>query len=203
MQDSQAPTRRGRALLRRTARAVMAFSLAVSVTGRRQIKSDAGYNFAVRHEHVFRLDKDTGEKLLNKFIFSINSTPTRLRGVSPHTDGLDLSNGAVTVGGEGKTTGIPGLPLPLGVATSGGLLAGADFEGHRLRFAPTSFSFVEHMNRSTETNNFSFAAIGSFQTGPPFTEEAAGTFGILSRTFKRRQDLGSSRQIQLSVSFVF
>jgi TonB dependent receptor-like, beta-barrel len=41
------------------------------------------------------------------------------------------------------------------------------------------------------------------QPGQPFNAEAAGTFGILSRTFKRKADLGASRQIQFGVSLKF
>lgn len=41
------------------------------------------------------------------------------------------------------------------------------------------------------------------QPGLPFTEAAAGSFGIMTRTFKRKSDLGSSRQIQFGLSLNF
>jgi hypothetical protein len=126
------------------------------VTGRRQVKGDGAYTFAARHEHVFK-QGDSGEKqLTNEFIFSVNSTPTHLRGRFPHSGGPDLSQSAVSVGGEVEQTGIPGQPLPLGVATPGALLAGSDFGGRDLRFTPRSFSFLDHLNRSTEKHNLSF-----------------------------------------------
>lgn len=48
------------------------------------------------------------------------------------------------------------------------------------------------------------AASNQLQPGQPFTAEAAGhKFAVPERTFKRKQDLGGSRQIQLSVTFKF
>jgi hypothetical protein len=41
------------------------------------------------------------------------------------------------------------------------------------------------------------------QPGHPFTVLGAGDFGVANRTFKRQSDLGSSRQIQLGISFKF
>jgi hypothetical protein len=42
------------------------------------------------------------------------------------------------------------------------------------------------------------------QPGQPFTPDAAGAdFGVMTRTFKRKQDLSSSRQIQFRLSFQF
>lgn len=41
------------------------------------------------------------------------------------------------------------------------------------------------------------------QPGQPFSEEGAGTFGVMTRTFKRKSDLGSSRQIQFGLSLKF
>ncbi|MFL6257738.1 MAG: TonB-dependent receptor domain-containing protein [Pyrinomonadaceae bacterium] len=131
-------------------------STPVSVTGRRQVKRDAGYNFAVRHEHIFKQNKDTGEKLSNEFIFSINRTPARVRGVSPFGGGPDLSASAISIDSKIQPLGIDGLSSPIGVAAPGGLLVGADFAGRRLRFTPESFSFVEHLNRSTPKHNSSF-----------------------------------------------
>ena len=41
------------------------------------------------------------------------------------------------------------------------------------------------------------------QPNQPFTAEAASNFGVLKNTFKRKSDLGSSRQIQFGVSLKF
>jgi hypothetical protein len=41
------------------------------------------------------------------------------------------------------------------------------------------------------------------QPDQPFTAEAASNFGVLKSTFKRKSDLGSSRQIQFGVSLKF
>jgi hypothetical protein len=42
------------------------------------------------------------------------------------------------------------------------------------------------------------------QPGQPFTDAAAGAdFGVITRTYKRKQDLSSSRQIQFRLSFQF
>lgn len=42
------------------------------------------------------------------------------------------------------------------------------------------------------------------QPGRPLTPEAAGqTFGVMTRTFKRKQDISSSRQIQFRLSLQF
>lgn len=140
-------------------------SAPVSVTGRRQVNSDAGFNFAVRQEHTFSLNKDTGEKFSNEFIFSVNSTPARVRGILPHVGGLDLTAAAVTVGGEAEVQGIAGLPPKLGVATPGGLLTGADFPGRALRFTPKSYSFVEHLNRSTNLKDGFFHGLHNLSFG--------------------------------------
>jgi hypothetical protein len=47
------------------------------------------------------------------------------------------------------------------------------------------------------------AAKNQLQPGQPFTEAAASSFGVLTRTFKRKQDLGAGRQFQFGVSFKF
>lgn len=47
------------------------------------------------------------------------------------------------------------------------------------------------------------AAANHLQPGQPFTALAAPDFGILNRTVKGKQDLGSSRQIQFGVTFDF
>lgn len=42
------------------------------------------------------------------------------------------------------------------------------------------------------------------QPGQPFTTDAAAsTFGVITRTYKRKQDLGSGRQIQFRLGFLF
>lgn len=47
------------------------------------------------------------------------------------------------------------------------------------------------------------ASKNQIQPGQPFTEAAAGTFGVITRTFKRKYDLGAGRQFQFGVSFKF
>jgi hypothetical protein len=47
------------------------------------------------------------------------------------------------------------------------------------------------------------AASNQLQPGQPFTTAAAPDFGVLNRTAKGKQDLGSSRQIQFGLSFDF
>lgn len=47
-------------------------------------------------------------------------------------------------------------------------------------------------------------AAHQLQPGQPFTLEAAGNnFGVMNRTFKRKADLGASRQIQFGISLAF
>lgn len=47
------------------------------------------------------------------------------------------------------------------------------------------------------------ATKNQIQPGQPFTEAAVGTFGVITRTFRRKQDLGAGRQFQFGVSFKF
>lgn len=51
--------------------------------------------------------------------------------------------------------------------------------------------------------NSSLAEANRVQPGQPFTQAAAGVFGILNRTVERTVGLGTNRQIQLAVRFNF
>jgi hypothetical protein len=47
------------------------------------------------------------------------------------------------------------------------------------------------------------AADHQVQPNQAFTSEADPTFGVITRTFKRKSDLGASRQIQFGLSLKF
>ena len=67
------------------------------------------------------------------------------------------------------------------------------------------FNFTNFRLPSAKLNNVlgTDASKNQIQPGQPFTEAAAGTFGVITRTFKRKYDLGAGRQFQFGVSFKF
>ena len=67
------------------------------------------------------------------------------------------------------------------------------------------FNFTNFNLPSAELPNLlgTDVSMHELQPGRPFTAQGAGNFGVLTRTFKRDADLGSSRQIQLGISFKF
>jgi hypothetical protein len=67
------------------------------------------------------------------------------------------------------------------------------------------FNFTNFRLPPAKLNNVlgTDASQNQIQPGQPFTEAAAGTFGVITRTFKRKYDLGAGRQFQFGVSFKF
>ncbi len=114
-------------------------------SGRRSISLESSHKGVFRYGATI-LSGETGKTTLtNEFIFGLIHAPSRLFARSEEDNiSPELFNSAINIGGEINQTGIVGQPLPLSVATSGGLLGG-DFKGRYLTVKPWQFSFVDQM----------------------------------------------------------
>ena len=132
------------------------------VTGRRGVTRNASHTGILNYTRVLtRTRADNGAlednpKLVNQFIFGFRNDPVRLSVRLPDLVGLDLSASNVSIGGEVRQTGIPGRPSPSTIATSGGLLPGADFGRRGFRFNPYQFSFVDQLTWEGKHHHLNF-----------------------------------------------
>lgn len=117
------------------------------VTGRRNITRNTSHTAVLNYNRVLTRDADGAKKMQNQVIVAFQSDPVRTFSRSPAGDPLDLTSGAVTIGGEVTPVGIEGQPLPLAVATPGALLPGSEF-GRRLNFHPRKLSFADQLTWS-------------------------------------------------------
>jgi hypothetical protein len=106
------------------------------VTGRRQLKTDLKQTAILRYQEL-------KGKFTSELILGLNITPSRLGGRLPVISNTDLSSLAVNVAGTVVTSGIPGQPLPLSIASPGGLLRkNRQFNGRGSLVTPYTFSLA-------------------------------------------------------------
>ena len=95
--------------------------------------------------------------LLNEFKLGYNGAYSRIIGVAPTVNGIDLSNLSFNISGSIAGFALPGQGSNAGVATPGGLIrANSAQNGRGQPYTPYSVSFVDNLNWSRGSHTFKF-----------------------------------------------
>jgi len=95
--------------------------------------------------------------LLNEFKLGYNSSYSRIIGVAPTVNGIDLSNLSFSIAGSVAGFSLPGQGSNAGVATPGGLIrANSAQNGRGQPYTPYSLSFIDSLNWTRGNHSFKF-----------------------------------------------
>jgi hypothetical protein len=85
--------------------------------------------------------------LLNEFKIGYNSALSRINGIAPTVNGIDLSNLAFNISGSVAGFALPGQGANAGVASPGGLIrANSAQNGRGQPYSPYSVSLVDNLS---------------------------------------------------------
>jgi carboxypeptidase family protein len=108
---------------------------------------------------VFALQSILKPTLLNEFKLGYNSAYSRIIGVAPTVNGIDLSNLSFNISGSVAGFALPGQGSNAGVATPGGLIrANSAQNGRGQPYTPYSLSFVDNLSWSRGNHTLKFGA---------------------------------------------
>src|SRR6185503_7764483 len=95
--------------------------------------------------------------LLNEFKLGYNSSYSRIIGVAPTVNGIDLSNLSFSIAGSVAGFSLPGQGSNAGVATPGGLIrANSAQNGRGQPYTPYSLSFIDSLNWTRGNHSLKF-----------------------------------------------
>ncbi|MGB9178996.1 MAG: carboxypeptidase regulatory-like domain-containing protein [Pyrinomonadaceae bacterium] len=151
---------------------------------------------AVPQNAVFALQSLLSPTLLNEFKLGFNSALTRINGVAPTINGIDLSNIAVNISGNTANFGIPGQGSSAGTAVPGGLVrANSATNGRGQPYSPYTISFIDNLNLTLGNHVIKFG--GELRLIRLYTDRQGGTTytfsnlqGFLANTPQSVQFLG-------------
>jgi hypothetical protein len=106
---------------------------------------------------VFALQSILTPTLLNEFKLGYNGAYSRIIGVAPTVNGIDLSNLSFNISGSVAGFALPGQGSNAGVATPGGLIrANSAQNGRGQPYTPYSLSYVDNLNWMRGNHTFKF-----------------------------------------------
>jgi hypothetical protein len=106
---------------------------------------------------VFALQSILTPTLLNEFKIGYNGAYSRIIGVAPTVNGIDLSNLSFNISGSVAGFALPGQGSNAGVATPGGLIrANSAQNGRGQPYTPYSLSFIDNLNWTHGSHTFKF-----------------------------------------------
>ncbi|HST53504.1 MAG TPA: TonB-dependent receptor [Pyrinomonadaceae bacterium] len=112
--------------------------------------------------------------LLNEFKIGYNGAKTRINGIAPTVNGLDLSSVTINVSGNTANFNLPGQGSSAGTATPGGLVrANSATNGRGQPYTPYTVSFIDNLNYTRGNHNFRTG--GEVRTIRLFTDRQGGT----------------------------
>jgi hypothetical protein len=160
------------------------------VTGRRVAVTAVPQNGVVSLQSVIK------PTLLNEFKFGYNAATTRINGVAPIVNGIDLSLLSINITGSVASFAIPGQGTSAGTASPGGLVrANSATNGRAQPYTPYSLSFIDNLTWISGNHSFKFG--GEFRALRLYTDRLGGTTftysniqGFLSNTPQSIQFLG-------------
>jgi hypothetical protein len=119
-----------------------------------------GRNIAIRQvpqNGVIALQSVLSTTVLNEFKVGYNSSLSRINGIAPIVNGIDLSNLSFNISGSVAGFALPGQGANAGVATPGGLVrANSAQNGRGQPYTPYSISFIDNLNWSRGNHAFKF-----------------------------------------------
>jgi hypothetical protein len=106
---------------------------------------------------VFAIQSILTPTLLNEFKLGYNGAYSRIIGVAPTVNGIDLSNLSFNISGSVAGFALPGQGSNAGVATPGGLIrANSAQNGRGQPYTPYSLSYIDSLNWTRGNHSFKF-----------------------------------------------
>ncbi len=137
------------------------------VTGRKLAIRDIPQN------GVIALQSLVSPTVLNEFKVGYNSALSRINGLAPVVNGVDLANLSFNISGSVAGFALPGQGANAGVATPGGLIrANSAQNGRGQPYTPYSVSFVDNLSWSRGSHSFKFG--GELRTIRLYTDRQGG-----------------------------
>jgi len=138
------------------------------VTGRRVIIRSIPQN------GMWALQSVLKPTLLNEFKVGYNGALSRINGVAPTFNGLDLSTLSLNIAGSVAGFALPGQGANAGVATPGGLVrANSATNGRGQPYTPYSMSFIDNLSWTRRNHSFKFG--GEVRAIRMWTDRIGGT----------------------------
>jgi Carboxypeptidase regulatory-like domain len=106
---------------------------------------------------VIAVQSTLSANLFNEFKFGYNSALSRINGVAPTVNGIDLSNLSFNISGSVAGYALPGQGANAGVATPGGLIrANSAQNGRGQPYTPYSLSFIDNVSWTRGNHSIKF-----------------------------------------------
>lgn len=106
---------------------------------------------------VFALQSVLSPTLLNEFKLGYNSSLSRINGIAPVVNGIDLSNLSFNINGSVAGFALPGQGANAGVDVPGGLVrANSAQNGRGQPYTPYTISFIDDLNWTKGNHAFKF-----------------------------------------------
>ncbi|MBV9209059.1 MAG: TonB-dependent receptor, partial [Acidobacteria bacterium] len=138
------------------------------VTGRRILIKSVPQNGIIAIQSILK------PTLLNEFKFGYNSAYSRINGVAPTVNGIDLSALSINISGQVAGFALPGQGTNAGTASPGGLVrANSATNGRAQPYTPYSLSFIDNLSWTHGNHNYKFG--GEFRAIRLYTDRLGGT----------------------------
>lgn len=112
--------------------------------------------------------------LLNEFKVGYNGALSRINGIAPTFNGIDLSTLSLNIAGSVAGFALPGQGANAGVATPGGLVrANSATNGRAQPYTPYSLSFIDNLSWTRGDHSFKFG--GEVRAIRMWTDRVGGT----------------------------
>ena len=150
------------------------------VTGRRSVVRAVPQNGVIAFQGSFT------PNTINEFKLGYNSALTRVNGVAPTVNGIDLSAITINITGQVANSGIAGQGARSGVASPGGLLRqNSATNGRGAPYTPYTISFIDNLSWLRGTHTYKFG--GEVRLVRLYTDRQGGTtYTTLQRQFRIR-----------------
>ncbi|HEY6121440.1 MAG TPA: hypothetical protein VIV66_15885, partial [Pyrinomonadaceae bacterium] len=112
--------------------------------------------------------------LLNEFKVGYNGAYSRVNGIAPTVNGIDLSTLSINISGTIAGFALPGQGTNAGTASPGGLVrANSATNGRGQPYTPYSISFIDNLNWTKGNHNLKFG--GEIRAIRLYTDRQGGT----------------------------
>jgi len=123
---------------------------------------------------VFNMQGALSDRTVNELKVGYNAAPTRINGVAPVVNGIDLSNIVINLSGSVANTGIAGQGASSGIAIPGGLVrANSATNGRGQPYDPYSVTLADSLSRIS--GNHYVKVGGEFRAIRMSTDRLGGT----------------------------
>lgn len=123
---------------------------------------------------VFGLQSIIGANKVNEFRLGYNGARTRINGVAPTINGIDLSAVIINISGSVANTGIAGQGASSGISIPGGLVrANSATNGRGQPYTPYSLGFIDNFNWTPGSHNVKVG--GEYRMIRLYTDRLGGT----------------------------